>query len=42
LHFSWISSAEATKFVEVAKEVTQAVKETGPATYLVKRKAEVA
>jgi coenzyme F420-reducing hydrogenase delta subunit len=42
LHFSWISSAEATKFVEVAKDVVAAVKETGPAKYLIKRKAEVA
>ncbi|MBW2130099.1 MAG: hydrogenase iron-sulfur subunit [Deltaproteobacteria bacterium] len=42
LHFSWISSAEATKFVEVAMEVVQAVKEAGPAKYLIKRRAEVA
>jgi F420-non-reducing hydrogenase iron-sulfur subunit len=42
LHFSWISSAEATKFVEVATEVIQAVKDNGPAGYLVKRRAEVA
>jgi F420-non-reducing hydrogenase iron-sulfur subunit len=42
LHFSWISSAEATKFVEVAKEVTQAVMEAGPARRFVKRKAKVA
>jgi len=42
LHFSWISSAEATKFVEVAKGVTQAVREVGPAKYLIKRRAEVA
>ena len=41
LHFSWISSAEATKFVEVATEVIRTVKETGPATYLVKKRAEV-
>jgi coenzyme F420-reducing hydrogenase delta subunit len=41
LHFSWISSAEATKFVEVATEVIKAVKESGPATYLVKKRAEV-
>ncbi len=25
LHFSWISSAESTKFVEVAKNVTEEV-----------------
>ena len=42
LHFSWISSAEATKFVQVATEVIQAVKETGPAAYLIKKRAEVA
>ena len=42
LHFSWISSAEATKFVDVAKEVIESVRETGPAKYLIKRKAEVA
>ncbi|MBN2062584.1 MAG: hydrogenase iron-sulfur subunit [Deltaproteobacteria bacterium] len=42
LHFSWISSAEATKFVEVAKEVIGSVREAGPARYLIKRKAEVA
>ena len=41
LHFSWISSAEATKFVEVAKEVTQAVMEAGPAGRFIKRKAKV-
>jgi coenzyme F420-reducing hydrogenase delta subunit len=41
LHFSWISSAEATKFVEVAHAVIQAVKDTGPASYLVKRRTEV-
>jgi coenzyme F420-reducing hydrogenase delta subunit len=42
LHFSWISSAEATKFVDVATQVIQAVKESGPAGVLVKRRAEVA
>ncbi len=42
LHFSWISSAEATKFVEVAKVVAEEVKALGPAKYLVKRRAEVA
>jgi F420-non-reducing hydrogenase iron-sulfur subunit len=42
LHFSWISSAEATKFVEVAGEVIEAVKDTGPGNYLIKRRAEVA
>jgi F420-non-reducing hydrogenase iron-sulfur subunit len=42
LHFSWISSAEGTKFVEVAKEVTEAVTALGPAKYFIKREAEVA
>jgi F420-non-reducing hydrogenase iron-sulfur subunit len=42
LNFSWISSAEATKFVEVAKEVAEDVKALGPAKHLVKRRAEVA
>jgi F420-non-reducing hydrogenase iron-sulfur subunit len=42
LHFSWISSAEGTKFVEVAKEVTEAVRAVGPAHHFIKREAEVA
>ena len=42
LHFSWISSAEATKFVEVATEVIQTVQEVGPARYFIKKRAEVA
>ena len=42
LHFSWISSAEATKFVEVAKAVAEEVRPLGPARYLIKRRAEVA
>jgi len=29
LHFSWISSAESTKFVDVAKKVTEEVKALG-------------
>ena len=41
LHFSWISSAEATKFVEVAQEVAGEVKALGPARRLVKKRAEV-
>lgn len=31
LHFSWISSAESTKFVRVANEVISSVRELGPA-----------
>ncbi len=42
LNFSWISSAEATKFVDVAKTVAEDVKALGPAKYLIKKKAEVA
>ncbi len=42
LHFSWISSAEATKFVEVAKEVAGEVRALGPARDFVKKRAEVA
>ena len=36
LHFSWISSAEATKFVEVVREITEQVRQLGPATRLIK------
>jgi F420-non-reducing hydrogenase iron-sulfur subunit len=42
LHFSWISSAEATKFVEVAQAITEEVKTLGPAKYLIKKRAKVA
>jgi F420-non-reducing hydrogenase iron-sulfur subunit len=42
LHFSWISSAEATKFVDVAQAVAREVEGLGPAGRLVKRRAEVA
>jgi len=42
LHCSWISSAEGTKFAEVAREVHKAVEALGPADYFVKRRAEVA
>ncbi len=41
LHFSWISSAEATKFVEVANAVAEAVEALGPARFLIKTGAEV-
>jgi coenzyme F420-reducing hydrogenase delta subunit len=30
LHFSWISSAESTKFITVVTELTEAVKRIGP------------
>jgi coenzyme F420-reducing hydrogenase delta subunit len=42
LHFSWISSAEATKFQEVATEVIETVKACGPNTQFVKQRAKVA
>ena len=42
LQFSWVSSAEATKFVDVARIVADDVKALGPAKYLIKRSAEVA
>ncbi|MBF0476236.1 MAG: hydrogenase iron-sulfur subunit [Deltaproteobacteria bacterium] len=42
LQFSWISSAESTKFVEVANTVAEEVKALGPAKHFIKEKAEVA
>ena len=42
LQFSWVSSAEATKFVQVVTEVTQAIKELGPNETLVNTMPEVA
>ncbi len=42
LHFSWVSSAESTKFVKVVKEVTQTVKTLGPRQHFVKTKIEAA
>ena len=42
LHFSWISSAEATKFAETAREVVNAVRKAGPAQHFIKKQAEVA
>jgi len=42
LHFSWISSAESTKFVEVVKEITDRVKALGPNTHFIKEQAKVA
>lgn len=38
LHFSWVSSAESSKFITVAKEVTDTVKALGPAKKLIKRR----
>lgn len=36
IQFSWISSAEATKFADVARQVTQAIQSLGPARHMVK------
>ncbi len=36
VHFSWISSAEATKFVDVVKEITAKVEALGPNQKFVK------
>jgi len=36
LYFSWISSAEAGKFVEIVKEITDQVRKLGPAEKLKK------
>ncbi len=36
IQFSWISSAEATKFAAVARQVTQAIQSLGPARHMVK------
>jgi coenzyme F420-reducing hydrogenase delta subunit len=41
LHFSWVASSESTKFVEVARRVTDQVKALGPAENLVKGIAKV-
>ncbi len=37
LQFSWISSAESTKFIKVVTEVVEEVKKVGPNTKLVKK-----
>ena len=42
LQFSWVSSAEATKFVKVVTEVTQAIQVLGPNKNLVKTMPKVA
>ena len=41
IHFSWVSSAEAGKFVEVVTEVTETVKKVGPLKYFMKKRPEV-
>jgi F420-non-reducing hydrogenase iron-sulfur subunit len=42
LHFSWISSAEASKFQETATEVTETVRKLGPAGFIFKDIAKIA
>lgn len=42
IHFSWISSAESTKFVKVVDEITAKVKALGPNEHFVKKEAKVA
>jgi coenzyme F420-reducing hydrogenase delta subunit len=42
LQFSWVSSAESTKFVDVVKEVTDAIKALGPNQRFVKKDLKVA
>jgi F420-non-reducing hydrogenase iron-sulfur subunit len=42
IHYSWISSAESTKFVEVVKEVTEKVRALGPNRQFAKDEAKVA
>ena len=37
IHFSWISSAESTKFVDVVKTITEEVRKLGPNTRFVKQ-----
>lgn len=38
VQFSWISSAESTKFVDVVNQVTSEIKALGPQTKYVKTK----
>ena len=42
LQFSWVSSAESSKFVQVVTEVTDAIKELVPNKNLVKTMPKVA
>ncbi len=42
LQFSWVSSAEASKFQETAKKVVESIRALGPAEWLIKGNAEVA
>jgi coenzyme F420-reducing hydrogenase delta subunit len=42
LQFSWVSSAESIKFVDVVKEVTEAIKALGPNNTFVKNQTKAA
>jgi coenzyme F420-reducing hydrogenase delta subunit len=42
LQFSWVSSAESTKFVEVVEDVTEAIRKLGPNQRFVKQEIKVA
>ena len=42
LQFSWISSAESAKFVEVVNDVTAVIKTLGPHKNFIKKEAKVA
>jgi coenzyme F420-reducing hydrogenase delta subunit len=42
LQFSWVSSAESTKFVDVVKEVTEAIQALGPNYTFAKTETKVA
>ena len=42
LQFSWVSSAESTKFVSVVNDVTDTIKALGPNQTFAKTKAKVA
>lgn len=41
VHFSWVSSAESTKFADVARQVVSTVTALGPARHFIKNEAEV-
>jgi F420-non-reducing hydrogenase iron-sulfur subunit len=42
LQFSWVSSAESTKFVKVVTEVTETIKALGPNQHFIKSLPKVA
>jgi coenzyme F420-reducing hydrogenase delta subunit len=42
LQFSWVSSAESTKFVKVVNEVSEIIKKLGPNDRFVKNEIKVA